>query len=282
MTAHATAVAANPWLAQGALICGIDRELDDVLIYHLELTDSARRGAFHFRPGQFNMLYVPGVGEAAISISGSQDGLLEHTVREVGNVTQALARLAIGDTIGLRGPYGSAWPMDACRGQDVIVIAGGIGLAPLRPVVLALLANPGDYGHVTLLYGTRTPDSLLFASQYAAWASAGCELHTTVDRWSSGWAGNVGVVPLLLDRQQLAAERTHVLVCGPEVMIRYTVRSALQRGIAKQRIWISMERNMQCAVGLCGHCQLGPTFVCKDGPVYRYDVIEPFLRVEGL
>ena len=283
MTSSAPAVAGNPWLSQCAVIREIRPEIADVATFRLQLADPDANAAYRFLPGQFNMLYLPGAGEVAISVSARSDGFLEHTIRAVGSVTRSLERLSPGATLGLRGPFGSSWPMAQCRGQDVIVITGGIGLAPLRPVIHELLNHRGDYGRITLLYGARTPDTLLYEQHFASWISAGLEIHTTVDRSAPGWLGNVGVVPLLLDRQPIRApDRTQILACGPEVMMRYTVLSALERGIAKERIWLSLERNMQCAVGLCGHCQLGPAFVCKDGPVFRFDMIEPFLRVEGL
>jgi NAD(P)H-flavin reductase len=265
------------------VIRAIRPEIEGVATYQLQLADAAANAAYRFRPGQFNMLYLPGAGEIAISVSSGHDGVWEHTIRVVGNVTRSLSKLDPGATIGLRGPYGSSWPVDDCRGQDVFVIAGGIGLAPLRPLLGELIAHRADYRRIVLLYGARTPDTLLFQDHCAAWAAADVEIHIIVDRSIPGWSGNVGVVPLLLDRQHpLDPDRTQILFCGPEVMMRYCVRSALQRGVPKHRLWLSLERNMQCAVGLCGHCQLGPAFVCKDGPVFRYDVIEPFLRVEAL
>jgi NAD(P)H-flavin reductase len=162
-------------------------------------------------------------------------------------------------------------------------VAGGIGLAPLRPAIDECLANRKRFGRTTLLYGSRAPDLLLYTRQYDAWSERGMNVGTTVDRFAPGWRGNVGVVTLLVDRlQPLAPDRSVMFLCGPEVMMRYAVRAALARGLRKERIWVSLERNMQCAVGLCGHCQLGPAFVCKDGPIFRYDKIEPFLDVEGL
>jgi NAD(P)H-flavin reductase len=200
-----------------------------------------------------------------------------------GNVTQSLARLRPGATLGLRGPYGSHWPIEQCRGNDLVIVAGGIGLPPLRPAIDELLLHRADYGRIVLLYGARTADLLMYAGEHARWTAGGVEIHTTVDRATAGWKGNVGVVPLLVDRLAgLVPERARVFLCGPEVMMRYSVRSALQRGLAMSRIWLSLERNMQCAVALCGHCQMGPMFLCKDGPVFRYDRVESYLRVEGL
>jgi NAD(P)H-flavin reductase len=282
---ESSAIADNPWLAEGVEIVAITPEVPAVATYRLRFTDASRAAGFRFRPGQFNMLYLPGVGEVAISISSAPEAgvPLDHTIRVAGNVTRTLAGLGAGGHLALRGPYGSAWPLEECAGADLIVVAGGIGLAPLRPVLYAWLAGRRRFGRLVLLYGARTPDGLLYTREYEAWTDRGIELATTVDRFQPGWTGNVGVVTLLVDRlRPLVPANAAVFVCGPEVMMRYTVRSALARGIGKHQIWVSLERNMQCAVGLCGHCQLGPAFVCKDGPVFRYDLIEPYLNVEAL
>lgn len=279
------AVDVNPWLSQTVRIDAITAEIPDVATYDLTFVDPDIATRYRFLPGQFNMLYLPGVGEVAISISADPRtrDRWAHTIRVAGNVTQALSKLQPGATLGLRGPYGNPWPMAECRGRDVILVAGGIGLAPLRPVIYELIANRSLYGSITLLLGARTPDGLLYPSQYADWQANGFDLHTTVDRASMEWTGNVGVVTTLLDRLPLPRpDNTVLFVCGPEVMMHFTVKSALKRTLVEQQIWLSSERNMQCAVGLCGHCQLGTTFVCKDGPVFRHDQIAPYLKVEGL
>jgi NAD(P)H-flavin reductase len=284
-TQASCAIAENPWLAQSVEITGITPELAGVATYHLRFRDPALQERYRFRPGQFNMLYLPGVGEIAISLSAGKapTGTWDHTIRVAGNVTRTLAGLGAKGALGLRGPYGSAWPLDECAGADVIFVAGGIGLAPLRPALYACLDERKRFGRTTLLYGARAPDMLLYTREYDAWTDRGTDVNTTVDRFQPGWSGNVGVVTLLVDRlRPLSPGNSVLLLCGPEVMMRYTVRSALERGLRKDQIWVSLERNMQCAVGLCGHCQLGPAFVCKDGPIFRYDKIEPFLDVEGL
>ncbi|MBI1309821.1 Ni/Fe hydrogenase subunit gamma [bacterium] len=274
----------DPWLAYTVRIAAVTHEIDDVSTYHLKFTDQAVADTFSFQPGQFNMLYLPGVGEAAISISSdpAKHAMLDHTVRIAGNVTRTLANLEVGATFGLRGPFGSAWPVDACCDRDVIIVTGGIGLAPLRPAIYELLNRASEFGQLTLLYGARESAGLLYTGEFDEWRSRGLDIHTTVDRASGGWTGNVGVVPQLLDRLPLNdPQNTTVLCCGPEVMMWYTARSALGRGIPQERVYVSLERNMNCAIGLCGHCQFGPTFVCKDGPVVRYDCVADFLRVEG-
>ena len=277
--------AANPWLSHPVTIQSIEPEVAGVVTYHLAFQDPHIAAAYHVRPGQFNMLYLPGIGEVPISVSGEDLSrkTWAHTIRVAGSVTSVLAKLGIGACFGLRGPYGSSWPMDECIDRDLILVAGGIGLAPLRPAIRHLLTERQRYGRLTLLYGARTSDALLYESEFRQWTDQGLNIVTTVDRSTPGWLGNVGVVTLLLDRlRPLTAARSVLLVCGPDVMMRYVVRSALARGIDSQRIWLSLERNMQCAVGLCGHCQLGPAFVCKDGPVFRHDAIAPYLGVEAL
>jgi len=276
--------ACNPWLPTPATVRGIYPETPGVQTYELQLDDPQVAARFHFQPGQFNMLYLPGIGEAAISISSapSQAGTLAHTVRVAGNVTQALSRLRVGQRVGVRGPYGTGWPMDACRGRDVVLAAGGIGLAPLRPVIYHILHQRHDFGRVILLYGSRTPGDLLYTNEYPAWREEGIEVETTVDIGDGQWQGNIGVVPVLFYRLRLNAARTTLLTCGPEIMIRFVIFEALARRVRKDAIFLSMERNMQCAVGLCGHCQLGSYFVCKDGPVFSYRAVEPYLLVEDL
>jgi NAD(P)H-flavin reductase len=232
-----------------------------------------------FMPGQFNMLYLFGVGESAISISGSptQTTVMMHTIRAVGVVTQAIRRLRRGDIIGLRGPFGSAWPVEEANGNDVVLVAGGIGLAPLRPVLYHVLVNRKQYGRVLLLYGARTPDDLLYARELEQWRGRfDLDVDVTVDSAAPSWYGQVGVVTRLIARATFDPESTVVMMCGPEVMMRFSVAELQKRGVAGESIFVAMERNMKCAIGFCGHCQFGPTFVCKDGPVFRYDRLLPW------
>ena len=273
----------NPWLAQPAMIDEIRPELPNVATYRLRLSDPVRAAAYRYQPGQFNMLYVPGCGEVAISLSGSpeSDGArMLHTIRVAGRVTEAISRLRTGDMLGVRGPFGAAWPLAECKNRDVIIIAGGIGLAPLRPLIYHLIHQRAEFARVVLLIGARSPDLMLFAEELEQWRAGGVDVRCTVDRANPSWSGSVGVVSLLLDQLgHFRPEHSILMTCGPEVMMHYSAISGLRRGMAKQSIWLSMERNMQCAVGLCGHCQLGPHFICKQGPVLRYDAIEPYLKV---
>lgn len=240
---------------------------------------------FMFKPGQFNMLYVFGVGEIPISISGDpgKPKILVHTTRAVGAVTKAMRALKRGDVIGVRGPFGSHWPVENMIGNDVVIVAGGIGLAPLRPALYSLLAEREKYGKIVLLYGTRSPADILYKSELERWRSRfDLEVYITVDRAMEGWRGNVGVVTTLIRKAPFDPDNTMALVCGPEVMMRYTVLELNKRGIMLPNIFVSMERNMKCAVGLCGHCQLGNVFICKDGPVFRYDQIETLFAMREI
>lgn len=235
-----------------------------------------------FVPGQFNMLSVPGIGEVPISISGfaAETERFVHTTRAVGTVTRALERQRQGEYIGLRGPYGTGWPLAQLEGRDVIVLAGGIGLAPLRPVLYHILANRSQYGRLVLLYGARGPGDLLFRDELLGWQmSSEIDVRITVDHAAGFWRGHVGVITKLIPAAHFDPGNAVALVCGPEAMMWFTVRELSGRGLTSERIYVSMERNMKCAFGLCGHCQYGPSFICKDGPVYRYDLVEPFFPI---
>ncbi len=271
-----------PMIPHPAIIEKIFHDTADTATYSLSFTSAEIRDSYRFLPGQFNMLYLPGIGEAAISISSDpgSPGTLLHTIREAGNVTGALARRRVGDVIGIRGPYGSAWPMEAAVGQDLIIVTGGIGLAPLRPAIYHIINNRKDYGKVTILYGSRSPADLLYSDEYDSWRNHNIEVIITVDRADKSWSGNVGVVPMMFYSLRPDHSRTVVFTCGPEIMMRFVVYEALARRISKERVYLSLERNMKCAIGFCGHCQYGPAFLCKDGPVMRFDRIEPFFGVE--
>ncbi len=254
------------------------RNTDDT--FTLELVPENPSDGFTYLPGQFNMLYVFGVGEAPISISGdpTQAPRLVHTTRVVGTVTSAMNELKPGDTIGIRGPFGSHWPVIEAEGQDIVILTGGIGLAPLRPALYHVLNNREKYGKVVLLYGARTPNDILYRKEIEQWRSRlDLEIHVTVDRATLDWKGNVGVVTTLIAKAPFDPLNTTALLCGPEVMMRYGAAGLIKRGVVPSDIFVSMERNMKCAVGLCGHCQLGPLFVCKDGPVFSYDQVRSYL-----
>ena len=265
--------AADPLVSQLYRVERATRELADTAT--LELAPLAG-SCLGFAPGQFNMLYAFGVGEIAISVSGNraERGKLTHTIREVGAVSRALAGLEAGAVIGVRGPFGIGWPVEAAEGADVVLVAGGLGLAPLRPAIYHLIEHRARYGRVSILFGARDPEQMLYRHEIEHWrASLDIDIHVTVDHADPGWHGNVGVVPVLVPRVALDPKRTIAMVCGPEVMMRFTANALRAAGLCDNRIYVSMERNMKCGIGLCGHCQFGPSFVCKDGPVMRYDKI---------
>ena len=239
---------------------------------------------FAVAPGQFVMVYAFGVGEVPISVSGPPERPGEPvilTVRNVGAVTRAICSAGPGATLGLRGPLGNSWPVEEASGGDVLVVAGGIGLAPLRPVVLHVLRNRGRYQNAWVLYGARTPQDLLYPDELDAWQfEVGVDV--TVDAADTTWVGRVGVVPKLVAHADFDPKTVRAFVCGPEVMIQFTVEALRQRGVPDERIFLSLERDMQCGVGLCGHCQLGPTLICRDGPVYTQAQVARLMEVREL
>lgn len=272
----------DPMLPRLATIQGVKPEAYGISTFSMSFVDPVERAAYRFQPGQFNMLYLPGYGEVAISLSSdpATPEMLGHTVRYAASVTRAIGRLKPGDTLGVRGPYGSHWPLNSKAGTNLVIVTGGIGLAPLRPVVLSVLHRRDYYGRVILLYGARTPADLLYTSEFDRWREGGIDVHVTVDVGDENWKGLVGVVPQLFYRIRVDHKNTVVMTCGPEIMMRFVIYEALARRIPKEAIYLSMERNMKCAVGFCGHCQFGPTFICKQGPVLNYAAIEPFFGKE--
>jgi len=240
---------------------------------------------YSFAPGQFNMLYAFGVGEAAISLSGdpAQRQSIVHTIRAVGSVTNVLKNVRPGAQIGVRGPFGSQWPIDAARGHDVVLVCGGIGLAPLRPVIYHLLGHRADYGRIALLMGARSPADLLFRAELEAWSKrTDFQVLVSVDRPDPAWRGGVGLVTSLFPSIQFDWAKTIGLTCGPEIMMCFVQREFARRGVSDDRVYLSLERNMQCAIGMCGHCQFGPEFVCMDGPVFRCDRIQRILDLREM
>ena len=257
----------------------LDRRVETADTFTLTLEPPA---GFEFRPGQFNMLYPFGIGESAISISGDPavPGTLVHTIRRAGAVTGALEKMVPGDFVGMRGPFGAPWPLGYSAGRDVVIVAGGIGLAPLRPAIYEILANRDQFDQVLILVGSRSPDELLYLEEVQEWRGRfDVEVDVTVDAAPPGWRGRVGVVTQLIPGAQFDPATAVALLCGPEIMMRVTAAELINRGIPISRVFVSMERNMKCAVGFCGHCQFGPTFVCKNGPVFAYDEVDRLLDI---
>ncbi|BBX99583.1 FAD/NAD(P)-binding protein [Mycobacterium seoulense] len=238
------------------------------------------------QPGEFMMLYAFGIGEAAISISGDPtvtDGSITHTIRAVGAVSRALHDAQPGAIIGVRGPFGTTWGLEEAAGRDLVMVAGGVGLCPLRPAILGALAGRSRYGKLILIAGARSREDFVFAAQLEKWsADPQIELHLTVDVPVHGWRGEVGLVTEPLKRLALNTDRTTAFLCGPEPMLRFAAEALLGKGLAAKDIRVSLERNMQCGIGTCGHCQLGQLLVCRDGPVVGYDVARPLLAVKEL
>jgi len=275
---QAIPVSIDPMLPQPYVVKRVEKETPDT--FSLVVHPYEEVSGTVFRPGQFSMVSVFGVGELPISISGDplEQKDLVYTVRSVGKATHALVSRKTGEEVGVRGPFGRGWPLDAAQGKDVVVVAGGIGLAPLRPVIYEVLQRRDLYGRLVVLYGARSPREVLYRRELKAWAlQHETQFLTTVDYGGLNWHGHVGVVTTLFKYARLQPSRAVAMICGPEIMMRFVTRDLEAQGMRRQDIYVSMERNMKCGVGFCGHCQYGPYFFCKDGPVFRYEHIRPLL-----
>jgi len=281
--AEATATAVDPMVPRIVRVQNRTRDLPGHATLELVSTDGAPLP--RYAPGQFTMIYVFGVGEIPVSISGdaSDGSKLVQTVRSVGAVSEAVTQLKRGDMLGLRGPFGTAWPTDELAGHDVVVVAGGLGLAPLRPSIYHLLNHRDRFGKVVLLYGTRRPEEILYRRQIETWRKRlDIQLEVTVDHAGADWRGHVGVVTRLIPRISVDVANAIALVCGPEIMMRFAAAALHDVGLAEESIWVSIERNMKCAVGLCGHCQFAGLFACKDGAVVRYDRVRRLMAMREI
>lgn len=272
----------NGWKQTAMKIADIRQDCPQVFTYRLTFSSKEEARQYRFLPGQFNMLYVPGVGESAISIASDPGPTVNilHTIRSVGNVTRSIEKLEVGDDLLLRGPFGTAWPLEASQGKDILFAAGGLGLAPLRSAILYCLQHPEQFGQIHVLYGARNPGDILYPNELLSWSQRGANVSTTVDFGNERWRGAIGVVPSLMSTLKLDPTNTVVMTCGPEIMMRFVVFECLSKQIPADNIFVSLERSMNCAIGHCGHCQLGPVFVCKDGPVFSYAQTEAFFHVE--
>jgi NAD(P)H-flavin reductase len=271
--------AVHPFAPVPYVVRSVVLETPDTSTLVIEPRASRHIAASH--PGQFVMLYAFGVGESPIGVSGgTPDGQLIHTVRDAGKITHALSRLTPGDTVGVRGPYGRGWPLKEARGGDVVIVAGGLGLPPLRQAIYQLFQHRESYGRIEIVYGARTPKDLVYYDEIQTWRRrSDVRLQVTVDAAGRDWYGDVGVVTTRLPDCRFDPEKTTAFVCGPEIMMKLTAQALVARGVKPESTWISMERNMKCAIGFCGHCQFGPSFICRDGPVLRYRELEPFLNI---
>lgn len=284
MTADVSPLAVSelPMLPSRHRVVAVTRELEDTVTLELEPVD---RPLAQAAPGQFNMVYAFGQGEVPLSVSGdpSVRETVTHSVRSVGPTTEALCALGAGDIVGVRGPYGRGWDTDRARGCDVVIIGGGIGVAPLRPLIYGILGDPQAFGRVNVLIGARSPETLLYSSEIDEWRARGdLAVEVTVDRAGPGWRGDVGVVTALIPRATIDPANTVAFICGPEVMMRFAAKGLVERGVPPANIEVSLERNMKCAIAQCGHCQLGPILVCREGPVGTWERLEPLLAERGL
>ncbi len=253
-----------------------------VRTYHVEVEEFPEPS-----PGQFNVLYAKGMGEVVISVSNYVAGgksVMEHTVRAIGSVTNYIyAKIGAGDQLGIRGPYGKGWPIREFEGYDVLIVGGGIGLAPLRPLIKCVSEGRDRYGRFTLLYGARRPVDMLYKYEHEEYGRIpDSTVLFSIDAPHPSWRGYVGFVTDLIDKVKLEPANTVAFVCGPEVMMKVASDKLLKRGLKADRVFLSLERRCRCGVGICGSCQLGHYFVCKDGPVFSYQDVKPYLAVRGL
>jgi len=268
---------------QAELIERID-ESPSIFTLRLQLTDAHARQNFRFEPGQFNMVYLYGVGEVPISIVSDPQGtqVLDHTIRAVGRVTDGLAQLKVGDRLGLRGPYGRGWPLHAAEGHDILIVTGGLGCAPVVAVINYILLRREQFGRLTIIQGVKHAEELIWRERYAYWNTLpNTHVLLAADHGGPLWPWHVGLVTDVFDQAEIVPERTFVMMCGPEGMMHAGIKSLVARGVAEDHIYISMERSMHCAIGQCGHCQYGPKFVCRDGPVFAYPQIKDLFKVKG-
>jgi NAD(P)H-flavin reductase len=274
--------------ARTATIRRVYRDAYETATYWCVFDDPAARRSYTFQPGQINMIGIPGVGEIPISVSSdpARSRLLAHTIRWCGRVTNVFKTLKAGDQVTIRGPFGRGWPVSEARGGDLLVVAGGLGMAPLRPAVYTAIRNRGSFRRLIVLAGARGPEHLLYPGEMDMWGqrlrNQGIELRLTVDVADESWPYDEGVVTTLFPKAHIDPRVTTVFTCGPEIMLRFAIHDLLELGIPAERVWVSLERNMHCAVKLCGHCQLGPLFVCADGPVFRWDKVRDLMGVAAL
>ncbi|MCK7580123.1 MAG: FAD/NAD(P)-binding protein [Chromatiales bacterium] len=274
----------SPYTPHVAEVVENIEESPGIRTLRLRLVDPAVHASFRFRPGQFNMLYLYGVGEVPISIVSDPEGedLFDHTIRAVGRVTNAMVRLPAGARLGVRGPYGSGWPLRTAEGQDVMIITGGLGCAPVVSVINYVMRRRSRFRRLVIMQGVKHTEDLIWRRRYEAWAQLpDTSVYIASDVGAPLWPWHVGRVTELFDQVTLDPLHTVAMLCGPEVMMGVAVRQLLARSVPEAAIWLSMERSMHCAIGHCGHCQFGGQFVCKDGPIFHYGAIKSLFGVKG-
>lgn len=260
------------------------QESPTIFTLQLRLDDASAQAAYRFAPGQFNMLYLVGVGEVAISIMSDPEDRngVGHTIRAVGRVTQGLAALQPGDRVGLRGPFGRGWPLQEMGGRDVVLVLGGLGCAPVVSVIHYILRRRERFGRLVIIQGVKHAEDLIWREQYDRWSKLpDTQVLVAADQGAALWPWHVGRVTALFDLASFNPERAAAMMCGPEGMMRVAAEQLLARGLPESSLYLSMERNMQCAVGRCGHCQLGGAFVCRDGPVFNWGEVKSLLEHRG-
>lgn len=274
----------DPYCPKQAIILERKQETPTVFTLRLQLTDADQQKAFRFQPGTFNMLYLYGVGEVAISIISDplDTETFDHTIRAVGRVTRAISQLKVGDKIGVRGAFGRGWPLEQAKGKNVTIISGGIGCAPVVSVIHYIARRRADYGRLQIFQGIKHSSDMIFNEYFTRWQSIPqTEVVVAADKSESGWSWSTGRLVDTIKRTPLDPTNQVVMMCGPEVMMEFVVKELLSRGFDEQSIYLSMERNMECGIGQCGHCQIGPYFVCKDGPIFAYPQLKPLFNVPG-
>ncbi len=274
----------DPYLPLEAEIAERVQESATIFTLHLRFIEPEHHERFIFYPGQFNMLYLYGVGEVAISIVSDPEkkNILSHTIRAIGRVTKALQRLQPGDRIGIRGPYGRGWPLEQAKGKDVVVVTGGLGCAPSVSIINYILERRSQYGNLSILQGVKHSEDFIFKKQYALWKkSPHTEIHIAADQAGPKWPWSVGYVTDMIDKIKLNPANTVVMMCGPEMMMNTAIKVFSKKGVSEDHLYLSMERNMECGIGQCGHCQYGGFFICKDGPVFAYSEIKELFHEPG-
>ena len=274
----------NPYLPFEATIVERIQETPTIFTLRLRLCNSDHCD-YSFKPGQFNMLYLFGVGEIAISVVSDpeDDSCFDHTIRVVGRVTKAMSQLKTGDKIGVRGPYGRGWPLQKAEGKDVVLVTGGLGCAPVSSVIRYVMRRRGLFNHLVIMQGVKHKDDLIWQGQYDQWRKIPDTqvLLAASDDKSARWPWYSGHVTSLMDQVEFEANNSIAMMCGPEAMMNAAVTELAKRDLSENDIWLSMERNMQCAIGHCGHCQYGDKFICEDGPVFSYNEIKEYFGVKG-
>jgi NAD(P)H-flavin reductase len=274
----------DPYLPMEAEVIACSHETPSIFTLHISFVERHRHHLYAFHPGQFNMVYLYGVGEVAISIVSDpeENHIISHTIRALGRVTKALQKLQVGDRIGIRGPFGRGWPLHKVQGKDIVIVTGGLGCAPTVSIINYILARRSQYGNMKILQGVKHSDDFIFRKQYDKWQqSPHTEIHIAADQAGPKWPWNVGYVTDMIQTLDLQPENTIAMMCGPEMMMHTAINALAKKGVSLHDIYLSMERNMECGIGQCGHCQYGGLFVCKDGPIFAYPEIKALFNVAG-